>query len=286
MVDVKQQVQEFYNQVGWQEVREGIYQNARYEDLRPVSRDYIHHCHLRILRFLRPQGRFLLDAGSGPIQYEEYLEYSRGYQRRVCADISLVALKEARRRIGAHGLFVVADIANLPFKPDAFDGVVSLHTIHHLPAVEHERAYFELYRVLAQGGAAAVVNGWASTPLTKLMNWLIRLVEGLYQLKQRPQKRAIPDQEEILDAPVKAEAQRKGTYVRKHDAAWLKKIVGGQIPLQIWVWRSINVRFLRTFVHEQWGGRRFLRLILWLEERFPHFLGEYGQYPLIVMRKE
>jgi hypothetical protein len=31
----------------------------------------------------------------------------------------------------------VCDIANLPFRPDAFDGVVSLHTIHHLPLTEH-----------------------------------------------------------------------------------------------------------------------------------------------------
>jgi len=40
--DIKQDVREFYDQVGWQQVSEGVYQNARYEDLRPVSREYIH----------------------------------------------------------------------------------------------------------------------------------------------------------------------------------------------------------------------------------------------------
>ncbi len=35
--EVKQQVRQFYDQVGWQEVSEGTYQNAHYEDLRPVS---------------------------------------------------------------------------------------------------------------------------------------------------------------------------------------------------------------------------------------------------------
>ncbi len=88
MIDIKQQVRDFYNQVGWKEVGEGVYQNARYEDLRPVSREYIHRCHLRVLRHLKPRGRFLLDAGSGPIQYPEYLEYSRGYQRRICARVA------------------------------------------------------------------------------------------------------------------------------------------------------------------------------------------------------
>ena len=35
-IEIKQQVKDFYDQVGWQEVSEGVYQNARYEDLRPV----------------------------------------------------------------------------------------------------------------------------------------------------------------------------------------------------------------------------------------------------------
>ena len=71
--EIKQNVREFYDQVGWQQVSEGVYQNARYEDLRPVSREYIHKCHMRVKNHLPDHGRFLLDAGSGPIQYPEYL---------------------------------------------------------------------------------------------------------------------------------------------------------------------------------------------------------------------
>ena len=97
--NVKQQVREFYDQVGWQMIDAQHYQNAHYEDLRPVSRAYIQRCHLRVGRHLAPEGRFLLDAGSGPIQYPEYLTYSQNYHYRVCADISMVALQEARRRI-------------------------------------------------------------------------------------------------------------------------------------------------------------------------------------------
>jgi hypothetical protein len=58
------------------------------------------------------------------------------------------------------------------------------------------------------------------------------------------------------------------------------------LPLKIWTWRSVSVRFLRTFIHERWGGRRLLRGLFWLEERFPHFLGKNGNYPIIVIRKE
>ena len=78
MAEIKNQVREFYNSVGWKQIGDGVYQNARYEDLRPVSRDYIHRCHLRVSKFLPQSGKYLLDAGSGPIQYPEYLEYFGG----------------------------------------------------------------------------------------------------------------------------------------------------------------------------------------------------------------
>src|SRR5512142_3451825 len=91
MIDIKQQVRDFYNQVGWKEVGEGLYQNARYEDLRPVSREYIHRCHMRVKRQIASRGDILLDAGSGPVQWPDYLTYSEDYRYRLCADISLTA---------------------------------------------------------------------------------------------------------------------------------------------------------------------------------------------------
>ena len=70
----------FYDEIGWRQDGEGLYQNARYEDLRPVSRDYIHKCHLRVNRHIASTGDLLLDAGSGPVQWPEYLTYSAGYR--------------------------------------------------------------------------------------------------------------------------------------------------------------------------------------------------------------
>ena len=120
--NTKQKVREFYDQVGWSREENGNYQNARYEDLRPVSSEYISKTRLRVNRHLLPSGKYLLDAGSGPVQYREYLTYSAGYDYRVCADISITALQEAKKRLGAHALPIVADVANLPFKENAFDG--------------------------------------------------------------------------------------------------------------------------------------------------------------------
>ncbi len=283
-MNVKQQVSDFYNQVGWQQTGDGCYQNARYEDLRPVSSEYIHRCHLRVAHHIASQGRFLLDAGSGPVQYPEYLEYSRRYQKRVCADISIVALQDARKHLGNHGLYVVADIANLPFKPGSFDGEVSLHTIHHLPKSEHSRAYRELYRVLAPGASAAVVNGWDHPLLSVLLDIPVRFVQTLLNWKNRSGSSGLVGKASKKKDET-ASVTPQGTYIGKNNARWLKHEIGSQMPIEIWTWRSVEVRFLRTMIHARLGGRYFLRFLFWLEERFPHWFGKHGQYPLIVLRK-
>lgn len=281
--EIKQQVRAFYDQVGWHLTGEGVYQNARYEDLRPVSREYIHRCHMRVKRHLAPQGRYLLDAGSGPVQYPEYLTYSAGYQYRVCADISIVALQEARQRLGEHGMLVVADVANLPFRPEVFEGVVSLHTLHHLPLGEQGKAYRELYRVLSPGRSAVVVNGWTVSPLMNRLQPLVRLMERVGIWISRLRGRSAPEKKEQNNKS-KA-ASPTGTFVEKLDAGWLRRELSGAMPFEIRVWRSVSVRFLRAVVHGPLGGRLLLKMLYGLEERFPAWFGENGQYPLVIVRK-
>jgi len=78
----------------------------------------------------------------------------------------------------------------------------------------------------------------------------------------------------------------KGTFTNRHDVAWVKGEIGSRMPVKIFVWRSVSVRFLRSLIHPLTGGRFWLRILYWLEERYPHFFGERGQYPLIVLSKE
>jgi SAM-dependent methyltransferase len=284
--EIKQQVRQFYDQIGWQQVGGGVYQNARYEDLRPVSQVYIHNCHLRINRHLKPNGKYLLDAGSGPIQYPEYLTYSEGYRYRVCLDLSIVALQEARQRIGESGLFVVADVAHLPFRPGAFDGVVSLHTLHHLPPGDQEQAYTGLYGVLAPGSSAVIVNGWTDAPLMRLVQPLVTLMEWSGKWLARQRGKEAPAAKTGKQAKqISNDSNPTGTYIQKLDAVWLRSLLKDRMNFEIRVWRSVNVRFLRAVVHAPLGGRLWLRLLFWFEEQFPHFFGEKGQYPLVILRK-
>jgi len=277
----KQDVRRFYDQIGWQKVSEGTYQNAQYEDLRPVSHRYIHKCHLRVNRYLKPTGKYFLDAGSGPIQYPEYLTYSKGYQYRVCLDISIVALEEAQDRIGKkHGLFVVADVANLPFQDEIFEGVVSLHTLHHLTASDYVPAYENLRRVLKKNCTAVVVNGWGES---KIMSYFIKpilVMEKLFHNKNHSVEKAKKENTtEISKKP-------KGTFVHKLNAQGLRDLLGADFPISINVWRSVSVRFLRAMIHPFLFGRFWLWILFRLEELFSTFFGEKGQYPLITFTKQ
>ncbi len=287
-VDVQRQVREFYDSVGWQEISAGVYQNARYEDLRPVSREYVHHCHMRVNRHLPLEGEYLLDAGSGPIQYPEYLEYSRGYRFRVCLDLSRRALRGARERVGEHGLFVVGDIARLPFRPEIFMGAVSLHTVHHLPANQQRSAFEELYRVLEPGGRTVVVSSWGKrSPLMRISRapiafafWLMRAYRRLWGIEHVsvvPVSGEGIETKELLRVP--------GTYTHQRGHAWVKRELAFLPGLEVRVWRSVGSSFLRAFIHRRLLGSTWLRLLFWLEERAPRTFGRLGQHPMILFHR-
>lgn len=284
--EIKQKVERFYNEVGWQLEANGRYQNAEYEDLRPVSADYIARAHARVGEHMAPNGDYLLDAGSGPVQYEAYLKYSEGYKRRVCFDLSIVALQEARKKLGDQGFYVVGDIAHLPFKEEIFDGIVSLHTIHHLPMQEKEACYLGLYRCLKPDRSLVTVDGWANFGLSRLWSHLVALAKRRsrkeFELKPLSSRPGTPGQAEN---EVKKEAGPASTFVAKNDAKWFKRTFAGKFSFRIMSWRSVSVHFLRTVIGSNARGNRALKVLAWFEDRFPRFFGENGQYPLIVISK-
>ncbi len=281
-LETKDQVRQFYDEVGWQKTDGGFFQNAQFEDLRQVSREYIHRCHLRVNRFIKPNGKYLLDAGSGPVQYPEYLTYSEGYQYRVCLDISFKALLEAKKRVGERGLFIQADLAYLPFKTNSFEGIVSLHALHHLVFNEQEKAYFEFQRVMQKDGVAVIVIGWT---VSKIMKKLFPFIVFMEKLTGSQKVIFGNDQGDLYQSSNSKSKKPDRTFVQEADADFLKTRFKDKFPLEIFVWRSVSVRFLRVVIHPWLAGRLWLKLLFRLENVFPHFFGENGAYPLLVMHK-
>ena len=155
-----------------------------------------------------------------------------------------------------------------------------MHAIHHLALEEHKNAYLELYRVLQPERKAVVVNGWGDAPLVNFVRPFIRIAKALRFMRRGKKFNIWQKNPELA-----AEDEPVGTFINKTNAAWLRKQLTGKMSIEITAWRSANVHFLRTFIHPKLGGRLLLRLLFWLEDVFPHYFGENGQYPLIVFSK-
>lgn len=277
----KKDVRDFYDQVGWQRGEEGLFVDALlFEDLRPVSRDYIHKCHMRVTRHLKHSGRYILDAASGPIQYPEYLSYSSNFDLRICADISFSALKEAKTRLGSKGIYLLADITDLPLVDNLVDAVISLHTIYHLSEDEQSLAFREIYRVLKPGCSAVVVYSWGHhsflTNLTQLPFYVFKASGKTMRL---------------LKALVERKLLRKSLqtcgprlHFHAHNYKYFRRRTW-EGDFKIFVWRSVSTFFTKTYIQSWLLGKQALALIYWFEERFPCLAGRLGAYPMFIISK-
>jgi hypothetical protein len=134
--------------------------------------------------------------------------------------------------------------------------------------------------VLNPSRAAVIVNGWDYPLLMRIGSFILRPVRVVKSLLTR---RRLPGF--IRKKKARSLDLNTGTHIAKVDANWLRAELADLTPIQIFVWRSLSTRMMRIFVHPWLGGRYLLKLIYALEERFPRFFGENGQYPLIVMTK-
>ncbi len=291
-------VMRFYDEIGWQLGEDDHFGDAdRFEDLRPVSRDYIHRCHMRIKSHIPRRGTFLLDVASGPLQYDEYLTYSEGFDCRLCGDISLTALRAAREKLGDRGAYIQCDITRLPLKDASVDAFVSLHTIYHVPEERQLTAFRELERVLMHERSGVVVYTWGSHSLAgRLLKGKARVTDDARRLLERalPERavsrlrtargsRALDDSRG--DPPVdNPERDEPTLYFHPHDYAWFRRNVASEGRWQIAAWRSISVPALKRYVHAERSGRPLLSILFRLESAFPSFFGRFGQYPLFVYR--
>jgi hypothetical protein len=148
-----------------------------------------------------------------------------------------------------------------------------------------------MYRTLNPGKQMVVVNGWTNSPLMNLLNGFQRFVRRLHRWWARRIRRQEEKTQKESHKPIKPQQtsqedkQPTGTFVQKLTAEWLTEKLEGRMDYEILVWRSVSVSFLRSVIYPEWGGRFWLKVLFWLEERFPRWLGRIGQYPLIVVNK-
>ncbi len=255
----EENVANFYANEGWA-VNHGVTEDARrWEDLREHAAEYVSLCRMRTLKFIPRSGENFLDMASGPIQYPEYLEFSKNFAKRFCVDLSASALELAKATIGDHGVFMQGSFFDLDFADDFFDCSISLHTIYHMDKNRQEEAVRKLVRITKRGHPVIIVYSNPDTLFSRV-------------------RRAL----RFGGDPVSAGAD---IYFHAHTIEWWQRF-SDVASVSIHPWRAFAANVQRRIIPDNALGRRMLRSVFKLEERFPTFFVKHFQYPMIVLTKK
>jgi len=271
----KERVFKYYNEINYQ-TKNGLklYEDSpKWVDFREITSEYIHNSFTKAKRYLNSKGTYFLDIASGPIGLQEYIELSDNYDVRVCVDISVNALIQAKYNYcHKQAIFICGDITNIPIKSNTCDAVLSQHTLYHIPKKEQKTAVNELYRVTKPNSSIAIVYSWF------YHSWFMNISLAPVQVYRITRHFA-------GKFYVKLFKSKPRLYFYPHSPSWFKKEFEFSKDIEFYCWRSTNIYFLKLYIHQWLFGQRFLRFLKKLEDKNPKFWGKFGEYPVIVIRK-
>mgnify|MGYP000957116572 FL=1 len=248
-------IYKFYNELGWKE-KNKIFKDAElFEDLRDGSKSYISKCRKKLLKHIPKKGNHILDFASGPIQYKEYLEYSKNFRFRHCVDFSKTAIREAKKKLGRRGKYYCNDFLNIKFKENFFDCVISLHTIYHISKNKQKRAIKKLIKVTKKNKPIIIVYSNPNTLLSRLKNIFIK------------------------------KKNKQQIYFFCHPLKWWNQFES-MADVKILCWRSFSAQHQKLLFPNNLIGKMMLNILLNLEKRFSNFFSKYFQYYIVILKKK
>jgi ubiquinone/menaquinone biosynthesis C-methylase UbiE len=271
----KQRIFNYYNQIDYYEFEgQQIYTDAvKFVDFRPFALKYTQHGFSNTRQYIDHTGKYFVDAACGPVAFKEYVFLANGFQSRVCIDISANALMQAQKNLAKYnqpGIYICADITNIPLKENIADAVVCQHGLFHVQRKLQLKAMHELVRIAKPGSKIAIVYDWFFHSL------LMNLTLGPFQLY-----RIMRHYGGRLYARI---FKKNKLYFYSHSPSWFYKNNPG-IKMNMYVWRSINKHFADIYIHEKLGGKTLINFIWQMEKKHPEKMGRIGEYPVIVIEK-
>lgn len=261
-------VSKFYNTIGWATVEDITEDARRFEDLRENCQEYASKTRLRVLDYIPESGTHLLDMASGPLQYKEYLLYSKNFEKRHCVDFSIAALEAAKKKIGHHGVYLLGNFMRLSMDENFFECAVSLHTIYHIDKDEQEAAVRKLLKVTKPGKPVIIVYSNPNTLWSRIsFPYFKRLVQ---RLKKVP-KATFSEKKNRL-------------YYHCYPNEWWYRY-RNLAEVKILPWRSFGPHAQRRLIPDNKLGKFLLRILFRLENTFPSFFANNFTYNMIILTK-
>lgn len=258
----EKKVSQFYNSVGWVANEDGDTLDAeKWEDLRDCSDEYIRKCRKRLNKYIPKSGELFFDLGSGPIQYPEYLEYSKNYKERHCMDLSSDALEIAKKKANNiktfNGSFFDTDV-----EPNKYDCCISQHVIYHMDKEDQALAINKLLEITKKGGKVIIVYGNPNS-LLEIPYKIYRLIKKIFKLKTE-----------------------HDLYHFVYPLKWWHQFED-KSNVELYLWRTFNSFYLKKIFPNNFIGKKLLQIIYKLEDVLPKFITlAIAQYPTIVLTKK
>jgi ubiquinone/menaquinone biosynthesis C-methylase UbiE len=264
----EESVSKFYNTVGWVTDDDSTEDAKRFEDLREYTQEYAIKTRNLLLDYIPEWGENIIDMASGPIQYPEYVTYSKNFNKRYCVDLSKDALKMAEKKIGDHGVFLHGSFFDLSIEDNFFDCALSLHTIYHMAKEKQEIAVRKLIRITKPNKPIIIIYSnpnvfWTSSLFRKL------------GLMKRQRRTHIDKNTKVRDGML---------YFDPHPNSWWNRF-NDVAAIEIVPWRSFGPAALKKLFPNNWIGKMMLRLLYSAERTFPKFFVKHFTYPMIILTK-
>ena len=249
-------VHKFYNIIGWKQNNKYFEDAKISEDLRFYSREYVSKCRKRISRYISRKGVNMLDFASGPIQYNEYLSYSKNFNQRHCVDFSKDAIKFAKLKLGQKGKYYCQDFLGIKFKNNYFDCILSLHTIYHIHKSKQKKVIKKLLSISKKDTPIIIVY---SNP-----NTIIDKIKLLFFYKN---------------------SKKNDYYFFCHPISWWEQFKD-DANVEFYPWRSLSSTHQKFLIPNNFLGKKFFKILFYLEDKFKKFFIKNFQYYTIVLKKK
>lgn len=262
-------VGQYYDRFGWQQDEYGnFFEQKAVLDSREPSIAYTRKCMTRLGKYFKHGGNYILDVGCGPLPHKEILSYGDRFDRRICVDLSFEALNIAKSKIGDRGVYLQADVSELPIMSNSMDAITCNHVIYQVPPNLQAAALCELWRVLKPGGVCVAVYLWPNPQLPRYIRRLSRFLGVRGGAHSANTEWTLPETSHNNPYSPAWFSEQKWPFKYKYDT-----------------FRVVDNSFMQQYISDDWRGRAILDILFSIQVLAPGFCGRHGSIPAIVFRK-
>ena len=259
MIDNKiKYVNKFYNNSGWKKKNKNTVDATLFEDLRSNAKEYVSKCRKRLRNYIPKKGIHILDFASGPIQYPEYLEYSKNFKLRHCIDFSKLAIQTAKLKLGNKGKYYCNDFFKIKLKKNYFDCILSLHTIYHIDKKLQAKAVIKLINISKKETPIIIVYSNPNTLINKVKKIIF---------KKRIKK------------------NKTNLYFFCHSIKWWSQFEKTAY-VKLKPWRSFSSDHQKILFPDNAIGKFLFKILFIMEEKFQKFFFNNFQYYTVIIKKK